>query len=394
MMSAAPASPSDDAPGRRAWRLDGRVFARTRSFLAWWGAALAAWLPRRVRELFGLIGRRLLVEAQSGQLALTLHDSEGSQALATVPMAPLLDVDGDPLVPLLTGRVARTPRWLLLPARAGLRRTLTLPEAAGDRLHDILRFEIDRQTPFAAADVRHDHRVIARRGDGRLDVELVVVPRATIDAAVAALGPLGATLAGVDLAADDAPGAIAPLGVNLIDDARRQRREDPQRRYQWLLAAVALLFVTFALWQMRDNRTAAAAAFDADVAAQATRARGASQQRQQLVDLGQGMTFLAQQRAARPTTVAVLDELSRRLPDTTYLEKVAIEGDRILVIGLSTEASALVGYLQDSPLWRSPALAGALQNDPRSRADRFTLTAELAVAADAPTGGARAASAR
>ena len=90
------------------------------------------------------------------------------------------------------------------------------------------------------------------------------------------------------------------------------------------------------------------------------------------------MVFLQTQRAARPTTVAVLDELARRLPDTTSLEKAAIEGDRILLIGLSTEASALVGYLEGSPLWRSPALAGALQNDPRSRADRFTLTADLA----------------
>lgn len=397
MMSATPASPSEDTPGRRSWRLDGRLLSRARPFLAWWGTSLAAWLPRRIRELFGLVGRRLLLDAQAGQLTLTLHDSDRQQMLASVPLAPLLAGAGadDPLAALLSGRVAATPRWLLLPARAGLRRTMTLPEAAGERLHDILRFEIDRQTPFAAADVRHDHRVLARRSDGRLDVELVVVPRATIDAAVAALGPLGGTLAGVDLAADDGAGMITPLGVNLIDDARRQHRDDPQRRHQWLLAAIALLLLTLALWQMRENRAAAAAAFDAEVAAQAARARGASQQRQQLVDLGNGMRFLAAQRASKPTMVAVLDELSRRLPDTTYLEKVAIEGDRILVIGLSTEASALVGYLQGSDLWRSPALAGALQNDPRSRADRFTLTAELGGTPPvAPTGEARAADAR
>ncbi|WP_231583323.1 PilN domain-containing protein [Luteimonas sp. FCS-9] len=110
------------------------------------------------------------------------------------------------------------------------------------------------------------------------------------------------------------------------------------------------------------------------------------------------MAFLQAQRAARPTTVAVLDELSRRLPDSTSLEKAAIEGDRILLIGLSTEASALVGHLQGSPLWRSPALAGALQNDPRTRSDRFTLTAELApppaAAAPAPQEAARADDAR
>ncbi|MCD9027403.1 PilN domain-containing protein [Luteimonas sp. BDR2-5] len=396
-MSAVSASPGDEAPGRRQWRPGGRLLPRIRTFLAWWGTSLAAWLPRRVRELFGLAGRRLLLEVRGDELALTLHDSESSQLLAAVPLAPLRETDGDALAPLLQRRLAETPRWLLLPARMGLRRTLTLPEAAGERLQDILRFEIDRQTPFAADDVRYGHRVLGRRGDGSLDVELVVVPRVAIDAAVAALGPLGGTLAGIDLAVEGEDGNRTPLGVNLIDDAGRQRRGDPQRRYQWLLAAVAVVFVALALWQIRANHAAAAADFEAEVAAEATRARGASQQRQQLADLAEGMRFLDRQRASRPMTVAVLDELSRRLPDTTYLEKVAIEGDRILLIGLSTEASALVGYLEGSPLWQAPALAGALQNDPRTRADRFTLTARLADAAPATTQSQepeRAASAR
>lgn len=372
MMSATPVSTGDATSGRRrGWRADGPLRLRIRSGLHWWGAALATWLPVRVRELFGLAGRRLLVQhAGDGNVALSLHEGGDTRALAQVPVASLAGAETDPLAALLTPRVAEVPRWLLLPADAGLRRQLVLPAAAADRLRDVLGFEIDRQTPFASADVRYDHRLLGRRSDGQLDVELVVVPRAVLDARLAALGPLVPTLAGVDL--DSADG---PLGVNLIGDARR--REDPQRRYQWLLAAVAVLFTAFALWQIRENRTAAADALEARVEAEATRARAASAQRQQLTDLREGMAFLQAQRAARPTTVAVLDELARRLPDSTSLEKAAIEGDRVLLIGLSTEASALVGYLEGSTLWRSPALAGALQNDPRSRADRFTLTAEL-----------------
>jgi general secretion pathway protein L len=84
--------------------------------------------------------------------------------------------------------------------------------------------------------------------------------------------------------------------------------------------------------------------------------------------------------------VEVMDELARRLPDDTYLEKLSVEGDRILLIGLSREASGLVARLQGSPLWSEPTLAGALQPDPRTRMDRFTLTATLNVVA--PAGGA------
>jgi general secretion pathway protein L len=78
-----------------------------------------------------------------------------------------------------------------------------------------------------------------------------------------------------------------------------------------------------------------------------------------------------------PTAIEVMDEVTRRLPDGTYLEKFAMEGDQLTLIGLSNQASALVGRMEGSPLWRSPALSGAVQPDPATGRDRFTLTAEL-----------------
>ena len=51
-----------------------------------------------------------------------------------------------------------------------------------------------------------------------------------------------------------------------------------------------------------------------------------------------GQAFLHAARRDHPTAVEVMDELSRRLPDGTYLEKLAIEGERLTLIGLSNEA--------------------------------------------------------
>jgi general secretion pathway protein L len=108
-----------------------------------------------------------------------------------------------------------------------------------------------------------------------------------------------------------------------------------------------------------------------------------SQQRQQLVDLVAGRAFLDRVRAGRPTAVELMDDLTKRLPDGTYLEKFSIEDNRMLLIGLSNEASALPGRLEGSKLWRTPALTGAVQPDPRTNKDRFTLTADLALSAAA-----------
>jgi general secretion pathway protein L len=266
-----------------------------------------------------------------------------------------------------------------LPAASVLRRRLLLPAAAAERLRDVVGFEIERQTPFAADAVAFDARILDRReSDGQLDVELVVVPRTTLDAQLAALGPLAASLAGIDVAAAD-----APLGVNLLAATRRRQQQDPWRLWNWVLVAVAALAFAAMLWQMLDNRRAAAEALQRNTDQRVASARTVSQQRQQLVDLVEGRAFLDRARSGRPTAVEVLDELSRRLPDSTYLEKLSIENDHLLLIGLSSEASALVGRLEGAKLWHAPALTGAVQPDPRTGRDRFTLTAELAISPSA-----------
>ena len=80
----------------------------------------------------------------------------------------------------------------------------------------------------------------------------------------------------------------------------------------------------------------------------------------------------------------VLADLTRRIPDDTSLDKLAINDGKLVVVGQSRAAPALVGLLQESPVLRSPALSGAVQADPRTGRDRFTLTAQVGPAPPPP----------
>lgn len=361
-----------------------------RGFLAWWGAGLSAWLPTNWRQALAASADRLLVQAQGEGLQLRRQAVSGLQDIAHLPVPAGRGEGIDPLAGVLTRQAIDLPRWLLLPAAGGLRRSLLLPAAARERLREVLGFEIERQTPFAAADVYYDGRVLGVREDGQLQAELVVVPRARADAAIAQLGALSGWLDGIDLA--DAEGR--PLGVNLLPVSQRYQRGNPWRIWNLALLALAVLGLALGLSQVLDNRRAAAAQLQADVARRSTQARSVSQQRQRLVDAVEGGAYLQAQRNARPSVVEVVDELARRLPDGTYLEKVSIEGGQLTLIGLSNQAAALVGKLEGAKQWRAPALSGALQPDPRARSDRFTLVAQLNDAsanAQAAAAGSRAA---
>lgn len=362
---------SADNPARgAAWtRQLQRYGSGVGGFLRWWRESLLAWLPERWRVLFGSAQDRLLLRRAGAEMQLLLQRGGECVELARLP-PPLqaADLDG-----LLDRRLSDLPRWLLLPAESALRRRWQLPAAAAARLRDVAGFEIDRQTPFTANAVHFDARVAGHRGDGQIDAELVVAPRALLERELAALGGMATQLAGVDVA--DADGQ--PLQVNLLPVMVRQRSGRGQR-WNLALAAFALLALVFAAWRMLDNRRAALAEFSAKVEAQAVKARGVAVQRQQLQDLVEGTAFLDEARAARPAVLEVLDELSRRLPDDTYLEKISVEGDRLTLIGISSAAAELPGRLEGAKLWRAPALSGAVQPDPRLRRDRFSLTAELA----------------
>jgi general secretion pathway protein L len=380
-MTAAVQEGTSAIPARqRVGRAGNRLRPGLAGFWAWWTQALASWLPLRLRKLFGLAHERLLVQMVGDSVRLVVDRDGDVRELGQVPWTGADATATDSLARLLAPRTAELPRWLVLPAAAGLRRALVMPAAAEARLREVLGFEIERQTPFAAADVSYDARVIRRRPDGQLEVELVVVPSAVLEAALVGLGSMAGTLTGVDL--QDGDGRT--LGVNLLPGARRHRRTDPWFGWNLALVGIAAVAAAAMMWQLLVNRERAAVAFEAEVARLAEQARVVTAEKQQLTSLVQGMAFLQAARTARPTTVEVLDELSRRLPDSTYLEKLSIEGDQILLIGLSREASALVRLLEGSPHWRSPALTGALQPDPRTGRDRFTLTAELAVSRNPP----------
>lgn len=379
MSAVSPHTPTARDRASRPW-----AGLRLGQWWSWWLQALASWLPPRTRSLFGLAQERLLLQPDGDSLRLALARGDERREIGQIPWSDDTGSE-DPLATLLAAGVVELPRWLLLPAASGLRRRLTLPAAAADRLRDVVAFEIDRQTPFAAADVQFDARVVARRGDGQIEAELAAVPRATLDRALAGLGSLTGTLAGVDMADSDGQA----LGINLLPGAQRRRRSDPWGHWNWAFAAVAVIALGAGLWQMLNNRKVAADAFEEAARTRTDQARRVATEKRQLVDLVEGMRFLQNTRAGRPTAVEVLDELSRRLPDSTYLEKLSIEDDRLLLIGLSSEASSLVQRLEGSKLWRAPALTGALQPDPRSGKDRFTLTAELAIAAQPQTDRSR-----
>ncbi|WP_303637866.1 PilN domain-containing protein [Stenotrophomonas tuberculopleuritidis] len=351
-------------------QVQGQVGPGAGRFLRWWRQSLLAWVPVRWQWALGWSQTRLLLQRDDGQLQVWREAGDGLEPVVRLPW-PLAPADLDRV---LEPRLRSLPRVWVLPAAEVLRRSLRLPAAAADRLHAVVGYEIDRQTPFEASQVSYGVRELGTAGEGQLQVELVAWPLRQLDEWRQQNPDWADALAGID--AIDAQGR--PLQVNLLPPAYRQQRPDPMRRWNLLLAVAAVVMLVLAAAQVLDNRRDAADTLREQVERSARSARGVASERTQLQTLLDGAAFLEAQRNQRASTIEVWNELTRRLPDGTYLEKLAIENNSLQLIGLSSEASQLVPLLQDAPQWRKVNLTGVLQADgAASGRDRFTLTAEL-----------------
>ena len=337
------------------------------------GDTVLGLLPDSLRRQLGVRHRRLLLSVDGHGLALRAQLDDQVQLLGHVPVhdAALLAE----LRERLDANAANVPRWLVLDIAQTLRPVIPVPASAEARLREVMQFEVDRQTPFAADQVSFEPRVLHRDAQTlQLKVELVVLPKARLDAALALLGPLAEGLAGVDVASPDG----SRLGVNLLPAAGRGARTDRARQANRWLALVALLALGAAMALVLNNRTNTLEAYQQRVDAAKAQAREVRMLRNSLRNSAEAANFLARRRAQMPTTLELLDDLTRRIPDSTFLEKISVNDGNMVLIGQSQQASALVGLLQGSPLIRTPTLTGSVQTDPRTGKERFTLTAVVA----------------
>lgn len=353
------------------------------AFFAWWGKELAALLPARWRVVLGGGADWHLLQARGGEWSLRRAGEAEPLARWRDNLAPAAQ------------QAALAAAWrqaepedrrlaLLLPSAAVLRRTLHLPQAARGKLRQVAGYELDRQTPFTAAQVYFAVRELPDTpSPGRIATELLVVRRGTLDPLLKRLDALGITVDAVDVLA-----GAGRLGVDLLPPERAPHRRRPRLRLNLALAVAAVLLLLLAMGGWLHNREAALAQMQAQVDAMRVDAQQVTGLRKQLQDDAGAAGFLAQRKAQRASVLAVLLDLTQRLPASAWLERLTIDDTgQVGFQGQSPQAAKLLDLLKGSSLIDNANFQGSIQADPASGKERFYMVAQLHQAAAGKAGG-------
>lgn len=344
-----------------------------RRFLDWWGQELAALLPERWRA--ALVERRdeLRVERldEGGWRLRRVPGTEDADQMTLAADAPAEEWQA--AVARLRAR-SEVPAdlVLVLDGRGVLARHLALPLAAEDNLAQVLAFEMDRQTPFKPEQVRFDHRISARDVQARsLGIDLLIAPRASVDAALAPVQAAGLSLDAIDtLQPDDRRN-----GYNLLPPEARAERSQRDRHLNWILAIVVVLLAWSAMSTSIRNRERALESLGAEVDRVKVEARRVGLLEKELGEAVSGANFLTELKQSHPVMIDLVRDLTERLPENTALQRLSVTRGEVQIQGVSSEASALITILQKSPLIEGPALQGAITPDQRTQKEQFMIQA-------------------
>jgi general secretion pathway protein L len=353
-------------------------------FFAWWGTQLLACLPARWRSVLAEHSESLVLDLRSDEIVVWRERGATMSEYARIrrdrpseeqsaEFQRLRTAIDDPMVHTV----------FCIPAERVLTRTLSLPVAAEENLRQVLSFEMDRQTPFKADQVYFDSRVLGHDASERnAQVELVLIPRGQLDQELAALPSGAADLDGVD-SWRGVPGA-GRRHTNLLPPERRARRRNLRLPLNLGLVALALILLVVVMDESLANRATAVDAMRAEVEKANTEAKQVAALKKTLADSISGANFLTERKRKGPLMVALIDDLSRRLPEDTYLERLQIENKQVQVQGQAREAAKLIALLGSSPCLGNPGFQGQVQPDPRTGKERFQINADLKECSPAP----------
>lgn len=332
------------------------------AFLRWWGGELAALLPRG-----GGHGKAVRLRLDGDGLQVETDGRPGGRVKLGKAGQPLA---GAPLKAAAEAAAEGRPVALEIAPGQALARHIRVARAAESELAGVLSFEIERHTPFRAAEVVFAWRPDPAQDDPEhLGVELVAVPRRILDPLCAGLADHGLTPGEILArpAADRAPVALPSAG------------EPPPAGARVLLpalvtAALLAVAVLSPLWRVEAAADARAAAV-----AQSRIAHAAgTDERRAAARNARAVRLLADARAARPTVLATLDAVSALLPDGTWLMRFAMTGAEAVLEGRTQSAVDLVGRLEAAPMVDAVAYAAPVTRDPAGGGERFGFNLTLA----------------
>ncbi len=262
---------------------------------------------------------------------------------------------------------------VLQPARF-LFRPLELPRRAGEFLDGIVRAQIDRLTPWPAEDAAFGWSRPRQIANDRIAVTVAATARSSVAPFVQALVGLGPDSIAVSTLA---PGEQTdPVRIKVFEQKCGAVLQI--QRLQRALAGVLLLAVLAAgtAFTVDEIIGGNLQARQDDVAHRIAVSQATMRERLD-ADRNSVLAGLERRKRQTPSSVIVLEALSRIFPDDTYVTELRIVGDKMQVVGLTHDAPSLIRLIAQSSYFAQATFFAPTTRSPAQPGENFHIEAQI-----------------
>lgn len=362
------ASPNRDDPIS-----DCEPSASMMTFLRWWIDELASLLPAHVRRSRAPT-RRLILALQGDGVSLHIEDNGRTTALDEQPTFSPITFDAlAEALRSVTATRGKLPVCLRVRSSDGFVRSVELPVSAQRDFDPMLRLDLERTTPLKASDVVSSYLVEGPgSGRGMVRVRHFVLKSRTIEPVQRALAHAGLELQSIETL-DVAGTAALPLKF-LIGDTTVHRAGWTPGRAAAGAAAILGLTMIGSYWVRHEL---ALARLDTEIAALEDRAKQARPALERVRSAEADIARVRRLEQDRQPAIILLEEVTRLVPDTAWVQDFRFDGTTIEMSGLAVSAATLLPLFERSALFHEARFTAPIRIESGEDRERFRLQAKL-----------------
>lgn len=262
---------------------------------------------------------------------------------------------------------------LLLQSNRFMVRTLELPGRASEFLEGIVRAQIDRLTPWDAANAAFGWHPSTEASTERIVVTIAATSRTSITPFVNAAAELGADLIAVSAALQEPlPDAAA---IKIFE--QKVAQQVGQRRVRRVL--IGLLAAAGAVSAVSVTANTVIGGM---IEARRDELTSRISERRAAMQLGHdrasdAVLELERRKHATPSSAIIIEALSRVLPDDTYLTELRILGDKLQIIGVSKDAPSLIRLIEQTHHFSRAVFFAPTTRSPSEMGEHFSIEAHI-----------------
>ncbi len=335
---------------------------------------MAAMLPASKSASGKSAQRGLIIQVDTKDSSLLWDDRNKKENLGKFSAEPALEKYNKAVAQ--DKKLAVNSCSIQLPNKKILRRLITLPSSTEENLENVVSYEMDRYTPFSKEDVYFDIKIQDRNTEEqKITVALSVIKKSIVDDILKFAADAGMSIQTSFAVVDENEGQVEHFAF--IKDQQQTNASKPSSVANKFLVILTMILAIVALTLPIAKNYWVAEQYKAELSLMQDDVNQVRRLQSEYKAIKQDVDFINAQTSHSIKTLDLLNELSRIIPDDTFLGRLVLEQGVVRIRGNSAAASKLISIIDASEQFADVRFVAPVTQNSKTGKESFTVEFRL-----------------